>query len=126
MTGIKPTRTGGPPAEWKHRLLYDRVKEAIHALPTRFRTSLRIAGLSATDLFTLNTPIGAAIEASVVDNLNLLRELWDPDKKYAKYSFVRQAQVFPDVLLKTTAPDAPPGDEVIMGIELKGWFVLSK
>src|SRR6185312_16764485 len=94
-----PTRSGGPPTSWKHRRLYDRVLDALHALPARFRTSLRIAGISATDLFTLNTPLGAAIEPSVVESLNGLRELWDPDGQYEVYSFVRQAQVFPDVRL---------------------------
>jgi hypothetical protein len=102
------------------------VIDALHALPSRFRTSLRIAGISATDLFTLNTPLGAAIEASVVENLNLLRDLWDPDGKYEIYSFVRQAQVFPDVLLTTTAPGVSEAQRVLMGIELKGWFLLAK
>lgn len=83
-----PERTNGPPATWQHRQLYDRVVDTLHALPSRFRTSLRIAGISATDLFTLNTPLGAAIESSVVENLNDLRELWDPEGKYELYSFV--------------------------------------
>ncbi|RUV36289.1 hypothetical protein [Mesorhizobium sp. M7A.F.Ca.MR.148.00.0.0] len=100
--------------------------DALHALPSRFRTSLRIAGISATDLFTLNTPLGAAIEASVVENLNDLRELWDPEGKYEIYSFVRQAQVFPDVRLQTTAPGVSEAERILMGIELKGWFILSK
>lgn len=121
-----PVRTNGPDQAWPHRALYDRVLDALHALPARFRTSLRIAGISATDLFTLNTPLGAAIEASVVENLNDLRELWDPDRKYEIYSFVRQAQVFPDVRLQTTAPGVPEADKVLMGIELKGWFLLAK
>jgi hypothetical protein len=98
----------------------------LHALPSRFRTSLRIAGISATDLFTLNTPLGAAIEQSVVESLNDLRELWDPNGEYEVYSFVRQAQVFPDVRLQTTAPGVAAADRIIMGIELKGWFILSK
>ncbi len=121
-----PIRTNGPDASWPHRPLYDRVIDALHTLPSRFRTALRIAGISATDLFTLNTPLGAAIEASVVENLNDLRDLWDPDHKYETYSFVRQAQVFPDVRLQTTAPGVPAAERVLMGIELKGWFVLSK
>lgn len=121
-----PVRTGGPDESWPHRDLYDRVIDALHTLPSRFRTALRIAGISATDLFTLNTPLGAAIEASVVENLNDLRELWDPQHKYETYSFVRQAQVFPDVRLQTTAPGVPASERVLMGIELKGWFVLSK
>lgn len=121
-----PVRSNGPDATWAHRELYDRVLDALHALPARFRTSLRIAGISATDLFTLNTPLGAAIEASVVENLNDLRELWDPDRKYEIYSFVRQAQVFPDVRLQTTAPGVAESDRILMGIELKGWFLLAK
>jgi hypothetical protein len=121
-----PTNSGGPAKSWKHRELYDRVLDALHALPARFRTSLRIAGISATDLFTLNTPLGAAIEQSVVESLNSIRELWDPTGQYEVYSFVRQAQVFPDVRLQTTAPGIPDPDRIIMGIELKGWFVLSK
>lgn len=121
-----PARSGGPASTWPHKQLYERVSDALHALPSRFRTSLRIAGISATDLFTLNTPLGAAIESSVVENLNDLRDLWDPDGKYEVYSFVRQAQVFPDVRLQTTAPGVAPADRIIMGIELKGWFILSK
>lgn len=121
-----PAPTGGPDASWPHRALYNRVQDALHALPPRFRTSLRIAGIASTDLFTLNTPLGAAFEQSVVDNLNLLRELWDPEERYQPYSFVRQAQVFPDVRLETSAPNVPPEERVLMGIELKGWFLLSK
>ena len=121
-----PVKTGGPPADWQHRPLYDRVVDALHALPSRFQTSLKIAGISATDLFSLNTPLGAAIEASVVDNLNVLRDLWDPDGKYEVYSFVRQSQVFPDVRLQTSAPGVSPADRILLGIELKGWFLLAK
>ncbi|GAN15893.1 hypothetical protein, partial [Sphingomonas paucimobilis] len=120
-----PVRSNGPAQTSPHRGLYDRVIDALHALPSRFRTSLRIAGISATDLFTLNTPLGAAIEASVVENLNDLRDLWDPNHEYEIYSFVRQAQVFPDVRLQTTAPGVPEADRILMGIELKGWFVLA-
>lgn len=119
-----PSRTGGPPATWVHRTLYDRVIDALHALPSRFRTKLRIAGVAATDLFTLNTPLGAAIEQSVVDSLNELRPIWDPSDQYQGYVFVRQPQAFPDVRLQTTAPGAV--ERIIMGIELKGWFLLSK
>jgi hypothetical protein len=75
-------------------------------------------------LYTLSSALGAAIEQSVVDNLNALRPMWDPDKEYGLYSFVRQNQVFPDVLLQMSAPDATP--KIILGIELKGWWVLAK
>lgn len=39
----------------------------------------------------------------------------------ALYSFVRQAQTFPDVLLRGTA-----AGDVLLGIELKGWYLLAK
>ncbi|QSQ42280.1 hypothetical protein ISN35_04415 [Xanthomonas translucens pv. undulosa] len=121
---IAPKPSGGPDKDWPHRDLYDRVVHALYILPSRFRTKLRIAGVAATDLFTLNTPLGAAIEQNVVENLNELRPLWDPDQRYESYSFVRQPQAFPDVRLQSAAPESP--DRIIMGIELKGWFVLSK
>ena len=78
----------------------------------------------ATDLHTFNTSLGSTIEAHVTAALNESRMIWDPDKRYAQYRFVRQSQTFPDVILKAATPDAP--EPVIMGIELKGWFALSK
>ena len=118
-----PTLNNGPGTGW-HGGLYQRVVDAIYALPGLFKTSLNIVGVRATDLFTLNSALGASIEDSVVDNLNALRKLWDPDDQFQVYSFVRQAQVFPDVRLQTSAPNVDP--KILMGIELKGWFALAK
>jgi len=98
--------------------------QALFALPARFRTKLMIAGVSATDLFTLNTPLGAAIEVNVVEALNDLRPLWDPEAEYSDYNFVRHAQAFPDVRLEKASPSADGA--VLFGIELKGWFLLGK
>ena len=120
-----PSKTGGPPSTWEHRELYDRVLATLYAIPDRFSSPLFIEGVPATDLFTMNTALGAAIEQSVVETLNDLRALWDADKKYAEYSFVRQSQQFPDVVLRTDNPKHK-GSPILMGIELKGWFVLSK
>lgn len=119
-----PTRLEGPPADWEHRPLYDRVIKALYALPWEFETDINIVGIRVTDLYTFNSALGAAIESSVVENLNKLRTIWDPDDEYRLYRFVRQAQVWPDVLLQSGVP----GDEagVIMGIELKGWFAMAK
>ncbi|MDE0272225.1 MAG: hypothetical protein OXP11_13580, partial [Gammaproteobacteria bacterium] len=110
-----------PDSDWEHIQLYRNVREAIASLPIYFRTETQISGIMATDLHTLNTVLGATIEEQVVRTLNLIRNAWDPDEKYALYSFVRQAQTFPDVLLKR----ASDGD-VLMGIELKGWYLLAK
>lgn len=119
-----PARLNGPPADWKHRALYDRVIRALYALPWEFETDINIVGIRLTDLYTFNSALGAAIEQSVVANLNKLRPVWDPDDEYRLYRFVRQAQVFPDVRLQTGGPGEE--QEVIMGIELKGWFAMAK
>ncbi|HEB93142.1 MAG TPA: hypothetical protein ENI94_06685 [Gammaproteobacteria bacterium] len=119
----KPEPSGGPSIDWEHRKLYDDVIQAIYALPEEFETSLHISDFRATDIFTLNTALGASIEDSVVRGLNRLREVWDADGKYAVYRFERQSQAFPDVRLVTEVPDKEP---CLMGIELKGWFAMSK
>ena len=105
-----------PATGWKYYQLFKDVREAISCLPIYFRTETHISGIMATDLHTLNTVLGATIEEQVVRTLNLIRNTWDPDEKYALYSFVRQAQTFPDVLLRKTS-----SDEILLGIELKGW-----
>lgn len=116
----EPTRTGGPPSTWEHIELYENVKDAIYSLPERFRSDLSLKGILTTDLYTLASALGASIEQSVVDNLNLLRTVWDKDDEYHAYQFIRQPQVFPDVRLENKAGD------ILMGIELKGWFALAK
>lgn len=120
---IAPVKSGGPDVSWPHRKLYENVIKTLYALPEEFRTSLHISDFRATDVFTLNTALGASIEDAVVNGLNSLREVWDPTGRYALYRFERQAQAFPDVRLVTEAPGEAP---IIMGIELKGWFALSK
>ena len=110
-----------PPDDWEHVELYRNVREAITGLPIYFRTETQISGVLATDLHTLNTVLGATIEEQVVRSLNLVRRTWDPDERYALYSFVRQAQTFPDVLLQKTSTG-----EALLGIELKGWYLLAK
>ena len=101
--------------------LHRRVREAIASLPAYFRTETKIEGVNATDLHTLNTVLGATIEEQVVRTLNDLRNSWDPDERHALYSFVRQSQTFPDVLLRRSSD----GD-ILFGIELKGWYLLAK
>ena len=110
-----------PSTDWEHFHLYKNVREAIASLAMYFRTDTHIAGIIATDLHTLNTVLGATIEEQVVRTLNLIRNTWDPDGQYALYSFVRQAQTFPDVLLRKAS-----SGEVLLGIELKGWYLLAK
>lgn len=125
MTSSEPSKTA-PPQEWEHHTLWKNVKEALYSLPSFFRTATHIEGIAATDIFTLNTVLGAAIENQVVQTLNQMRSVWDPDENYLPYSFVRQSQTFPDVLLRRPTIGESQTDDIIMGIELKGWYLLAK
>lgn len=104
--------------------MYQAVKSALYSLPSRFESSLRISGVLATDLFAFNASLSATIEDQVVSALNSLRTVWDPNQKYALYDFERRPQTFPDVVLKSSSQTVSP--QIILGIELKGWYVLAK
>ena len=119
---MSPPNPSEPPQSWPHYPLYRRVIDALYAVPAHFTSRTVIEGIAATDLQTLNTVLGAAIEDQVVGTLNRMRSVWDPEESYLRFFFQRQAQVFPDVLLKSDRN----GQEIILGIELKGWYVLSK
>lgn len=110
------------PTGWPHYKLWTRVREAILALPLHFKSSTVMEGMLANDIFTLNSALGATIEEQVVATLNTLRAAWDPDKQYQTCGFVRQPQTFPDVLLRRKTD----GQEILLGIELKGWYLLAK
>ncbi len=75
-------------------------------------------------MFSLNTLLGASIEGQVVKALNQQRKLWDPDDEWLGFTFERQTQAFPDVRLSRKAADTKP--DIALGVELKGWFLLSK
>lgn len=121
---VAPAATEAVAASWPHRDLYLAVREAVRSLPAFFESDLRVSGVLATDLYTFNTSLGATIESQVVEELNKLRRIWDPYRRYAGYRFVRQPQTFPDVTLRAASPATQP--EILLGIELKGWYALAK
>ena len=104
--------------------LVDNVRDALGALPAYFRTTTRIEGLDGGELFSLSAVLGGAIEVQVVDTLNGIRDVWDPDDKWPRHRFVRSAQTFPDVRLQAGGRGEEP--DIALGIELKGWYLLSK
>ena len=103
--------------------LVQRVRSALMVLPGFFEFGTHFEGIDATDLFSLNSVLGASIEGQVVRTLNKMRNEWDPDEHWTGYRFVRQSQTFPDVLL---ARQGVGTSAIAMGIELKGWYLLSK
>ena len=112
-----------PSDAWPHKRLWRGVIDALKALPAHFHSDTFIEGVNATDVFTLNSALGATIENQVVETLNTIRSVWDPDNDYGTYLFVRQPQSFPDVVLKNLSDETA---KPIMGIELKGWYLLAK
>ena len=113
-----------PDEDWEHRELYDRVKEALFALPSYFNSEIFLEGIQAEDVFALNSVLAPAVEDTVVETLNSMRSVWDADDEYSDCSFVRQSQTFPDVVLVRHIGQGKK--EPIMGIELKNWYLLSK
>lgn len=112
-----------PSNSWAHKRLWLGVRDALKALPAHFHSDTFIEGVNATDVFTLNSALGATIENQVVETLNTIRSVWDPENRYGTYLFVRQPQSFPDVVLKNLSDESA---DPIMGIELKGWYLLAK
>lgn len=104
--------------------LQTRLRTVLLGLPAHFEFNNHISGVNATDLFSLNTLLGASIEGQVVKALNQQRKLWDPNGEWDGYVFERQSQAFPDVRLVRKGEGAVT--DIALGIELKGWFLLSK
>lgn len=113
-----------PSEDWEHWELYDRVKDAVFAVPSYFNSDINIEGIDANDLPSLNSILGATIEDNFVATLNSMRSVWDPNDEYSDCSFIRQPQTFPDVIFVRHQEGGE--NDPIMGIELKGWYLLSK
>lgn len=120
----QPPQPLHPRQDDRRYLLWQQVQEVLLALPGHFRSETVIKGIEAGDLNTLNTVLGASIELQVVETLNSLRSEWDAEDQWSTYSFVRNSQTWPDVRLQASRMGREP--DIAFGIELKGWFVLSK
>lgn len=120
-TAPAPTRTPLPEDDPRTKLR-NNVVDALASLPFYFTSTINIEGLDAGDLFSMNTLLGGAIEIQTVETLNRIRDVWDPDDEWQEYGFQRFSQSFPDVRLIRPSKPAEPA----LGIELKGWYLLSK
>src|SRR6185437_10916147 len=92
----EPPREPELPEGNPRTILVQRVRAALMVLPGFFEFGTQFEGIDATDLFALNSVLGASIEGQVVRTLNKMRAEWDPDEKWTGYRFVRQSQTFPD------------------------------
>lgn len=121
-SALSPKADELPAADWPHKLLWDRVKDALSALPEHFDFPTVIEGVPAPDIPSANTFLGSGIEAHIPKALNRLRAMWDPEGKYEDYAFVRQPQVFPDVPFRQMKPDG----ETLFALEIKSWYALAR
>ncbi len=111
-----------PDDNWPHLQMWKRVNSLFFSLPNYFKTDLSISGINVTETFSVGGALTSIVDSQVVDILNRLRNVWDPENEYSDYAFIRQSQTFPDVLLQNLKEDS----DVLFGIELKSWYVLSK
>lgn len=109
------------PSEDDRTALRNGLVRALKAVPMHFSSPINIEGVSAVDLFAMNTLLGGAIEEQTVATLNATRAIWDADGRWADFEFRRYAESFPDVRLESDSHGVPA-----IGIELKGWYLLAK
>lgn len=108
-----------PESSWEHFEVYNKIKQTLISIPLYFESKTNIQDLAIQDLFSLNTSLGFSIEQQVVNTLNRQRAQWDSGS-YGLYHFVRQQQVFPDVLFQNCADETN-----VLGVELKSWYVMA-
>ena len=110
-----------PNKDWEHFAVWQEVYDLLEAIPNYFNSEIIIKGLNVTDIYSVGNLFSAVIESQIVEMLNELRNIWDSGNEYSNYSFIRQAQTFPDVLFANVQ-----NNDVLFGIELKAWYVFSK
>lgn len=120
--GIEKPERYPLPADDNRTHLRNNVIRALSALPMHFTSPIIIEGIDANDLFSINTLLGGSIETQAVAILNSLRGVWDPEGQWPDKEFKRFPESYPDVRLVGSDSSSEP----LIGIELKGWYLLSK
>lgn len=88
------------PKDWEHYELWKKIKKVLENLPNIFESSLNItSAVNVTEIYAFGAVLSNVIEEEVVRSLNKAKREWDPENKYCDYTFIRQPQAFPDVLL---------------------------
>jgi hypothetical protein len=118
---VPPPDRVPPDSSWKYFGVWQKVRDALRDIHTDFKSTVTITAVRATEIFTYGEVLGNTIEQEVVRTLNDMRDHWDVNNEYAAYTFVRQAG-FPDVLLQHISNK----NDIVMGIELKSWYLLAK
>lgn len=121
MSGRRKIPERRPPSdEWEYCELWKRVNNALKEVHRHFRSTITVSGITVTEIYTFSEALSATVENEFVRNLNDIREVWDPENRYPLHHFIRYPS-FPDVLLSDESKE-----NIIMGIELKSWYLLAK
>lgn len=110
-----PPKRVTPDESWSYFEVWNSTKSLLYSIPNHFQTDLSIRGVNVTEIFSVGGLFSGILETQIVETLNRLRGIWDKDGRYFPYSFVRQPQHFPDVLLTNTSSE---NKDIIFGIEL--------
>lgn len=111
-----------PSPRWRHYACWDLLRRRVlPQVPSYFSSTINISGIPVSEIHTFGTVLSAAIEEEIVRTLNRLKNEWNIAGNYEDYLFIRQPERFPDVLLRHVQRE-----EVVLGIELKSWYLLSK
>jgi hypothetical protein len=121
---VEPPKPVEPPSNWKYLGLWMKIKSILENLPNYFKSTLNITtAMNVTEIYVFGQALSYTIEEEVVHTLNDTKSVWDPSGEYCGYRFLRQPQSFPDVLLLNPKIGK---NSIIMGIELKSWYLLAK
>jgi len=121
---VEPPKPVEPPSDWKYLGLWRKIKSILENLPNYFKSTLNITtAMNVTEIYVFGQALSYTIEEEVVHALNNTKSVWDPSGEYCEYRFLRQPQSFPDVLLLNPKIGK---NSIIMGIELKSWYLLAK
>ena len=111
-----------PDGTWDHYQVWRGVRSAMGSVRREFKSVVSVGGIPASDLHTWGAVLSSAVEVEVVRCLNRIRNVWDAGGDYDAYSFRRQAQRYPDVVLAC----GERREDIILGIEIKSWYVMAK
>lgn len=117
----KNPERNSPSKTWKHFDLWSNLQKALQELPQHFRSAVNVTGINAVEIFTFGSVLSPTIELEVTRALQDFVRAWDSKHIYDEFDFVRQPEGFPDIILRHRTK----GD-IILGIELKSWYLLAK
>ena len=89
MNTQTPPTQKPPDNTWEYFELWTKINELIRTLPNFFQCQIVVKGINATDVYAVGSLFSSAIESSLVEGLNKMRNIWDPENQYLSFAFKR-------------------------------------